>query len=1090
MSGTLAITALSGVFPGVEGPASVEQFAKHVACAQPARLRRIKESSGLPRESYFHPVAGTPYRTYLDSAYTISSDPPARQLDLGKQVLRDLFASVTGTPMPASERTGLCLATMWTEPDYYSEDCRRVLGEGFSVDGSFSDAYGPGEQLDKLANAAAIAGPTLGMDTACASSLYAVDAAIGLIESGRADAVAVMGLNANLPLFMFLGFAKLRALSPNAEILPFAANASGLIPSEAVAAILLEPVDQALRSGRKPLALIRGLGLSADGGDRSIFAPSPDGQYLAYERAYTGIDPATIGYIEAHGTATVLGDRTELEVLDRYFSPHQKQTKLPIGSVKALIGHALAAAGMASIVKALLMMRDQMIPPHIPVQPNARIENSCLRLPVRRETWHERDGVHRIGISSFGFGGANAHIVLERFTPSSAIGSQQRLFPSIAIVAAEATVGAAHGCTEVSRRMADGNPAWTPFPWQRFSEKFAGGQARGPEGNFFPEHLTVEGAGLRMGPSALERVDSFQRLGIDLARRVLDAQAYPAPLQETAVAFCSNLGGAISLHFARHYQARFAGRSEAGGPLRGGEPSVESIASSLSSLASGFVAYHHGIKGFHQTISGGSASFWEALSLAPYWLDCRSKALILAAGRQVKSPVDIDEAVQPGEGIIVFLLKTLEECTRTGETPLATIRFSSTSLEPVEISQLEASADRKTRGTAQQACGFLDEATGAESLLHVLLKTGTGVRTIEIRRGTQVKDRLVVEKLREFVPQQLTFAQRLKIEFQTADRSGGEFLAWQRATELALLSFFDAQRTLLKPPAAPTTQRRAKLTRDPKNIVLDSPRVEAGEAGANLKVDETHPYFFDHALDHVPGILILEGILQLIELMSPEAQHLSGIDLSFKRFCEKHRPISIRATPVGKRRFSIVVMQDGVEAARCEIETSTISESETKTGKATARAQAVPRALVHKAYAENVLIGAIHDLIPGLSYRCDLLPPPSGHILDEGPPSSFLPLYVFETSRQFVMVIAHELQKIPLGLPINLISIRLRMDQPAPRGEPLHFECVRQPVRRLGSMTLADLTVELHRPNGKIGDITIKAQVVDEATYSKQRGLV
>jgi A-factor biosynthesis hotdog domain len=357
----------------------------------------------------------------------------------------------------------------------------------------------------------------------------------------------------------------------------------------------------------------------------------------------------------------------------------------------------------------------------------------------------------------------------------------------------------------------------------------------------------------------------------------------------------------------------------------------------------------------------------------------------------------------------------------------------------------------------------------------------------------------------------LAIDQPLSVEFQPppATPAGSSvaaqpalYEAWQAAAEKAMGTYLRAQRILIEAfvagrehaPAEPPRSLRPPL-RDPENVVIGPALLEAGgwgaAASARLRVDEHHPYFFDHPLDHVPGILILEGILQLLETALPEGHFVCGIRLQFKQFCEKTSPtlIRLRAEPAGGHRYAVQVTQDGVEAAHCEAEIAPQPAARQATVPAprSAKPRPDPR-YVHKFDAENVLITELEDTVPGVRCACDLLPPPGGHVLNEGGVDSWPLLYVFEATRQFVMMVAHLREEVPLDMPMNLVSIRLRLDQPAPRGEFLHFECARQPVKRIGRMIMADIAVELHAPWGRIGESSIQAQVVDEETYRRQRG--
>jgi len=1085
----IAITAMTGVFPGPAGAVSIEQFGTNILHARRAALRPLQPKWNVPRERYFHPEPGVANRTYLDSGYTIADPSGPTQFDFGRRLLTDLMDRVSGTALPPPHRLGLCLAMMWTEPRYYVEDIRRVLGDDAVVRGADGVVRDHASLMSSLGQAAGIAGPCLGVDAACASSLYALDAALGFLQTGRADAMVVVGLNASVPLFMYLGFAKLRALSPKAEILPFSSDASGIVPSEAVAAILVEPLEQALAAQRTPLAIVRALGLSADGGDRSVFAPSPAGQRLAYERAYAAVDPATIDYIEAHGVATPVGDETELDALDRFFAPHRQQ--LPIGSVKALIGHTLPTAGLASIIKAIVMMREQVIPPHVPARPHRRLGGSCLRLPFVSEPWPSRAHPRRIGISAFGFGGSNAHLVLEAHAQASVGPARPQPKRRIAIVAVEAAMGNAHGCAAVADRLGAARPP-APFPWSRFSAPRAIGVDPVVEGHFFPPVLTIDGAPLRMGPAALARLDALQRVGLDLVGRTLDDDV---KRESTAVVACSNLGGAISLQMARQYHRLIAGAAANGEGSQLEEFSTESISSSLSSMISGFPAFHFGLKGFHQTLAGGPSCFWDAISLSSHWLGSATTQIALIAGRLIKSPVDLDAAAaQPGEGCVVFLLEDAERCRARGGTPLAVLGDAPAG-EPFEICQLDASAAVDARGKAQQTFGFLEEAAGSEAILRSVLTPGQGRRIIEVRRGDLVVQRLMIEKLREAPLGPLQCAAPLPVVFDLVQaqmssappmtRTEEVFAAWQAATTETMRTYFSAQQCLAQLVARgslPLLESR----RAARHVVIERPSVNGREVSARLLVDESNPYFFDHPLDHVPGFLMLEGMLQLVERITSAAAFIRRLELQFKRFCEKAPPPTVRAAAADSSRFLVQVVQQDRQVATGRLEV--VEAPPVVAAVSPSRGRAATAALVHKSNRDNVVIGSVQA--NALRDRCrgEMLLPRPGHALDEGGATDVSALYLLEAGRQFALIVAHEYEGIPLGLPMNLLSLRMALDRPLARGELLHMECARQPISRFGSMTLAHFTLELHSSEGRIGEIVITAQVVSEATYLRQRG--
>src|SRR6185312_6054485 len=176
----------------------------------------------------------------------------------------------------------------------------------------------------------------------------------------------------------YLSFAKTHALSPRGRCRTFDATADGIVISEGAAVLVLKRRRDAERDGDRIYAVIRGVGGSSDGRDRSLTAPRPEGQMRALRRAYAqaGFSPATVGLVEAHGTGTVAGDQAEVEALSRVFTAAEAERQAcAIGSVKSMIGHAKATAGVAGLAKVALALRHRVLPPTLGVttpNPKAR----------------------------------------------------------------------------------------------------------------------------------------------------------------------------------------------------------------------------------------------------------------------------------------------------------------------------------------------------------------------------------------------------------------------------------------------------------------------------------------------------------------------------------------------------------------------------------------------------------------------------------------------------------------------------------------------------------------------------------------------
>jgi acyl transferase domain-containing protein/NAD(P)-dependent dehydrogenase (short-subunit alcohol dehydrogenase family) len=256
------------------------------------------------------------------------------------------------------------------------------------------------------------------VDAACASSLTAVYQAVGELEAGRSDLVVAGGVDTVQGPFGYLCFSKTQALSPRGRCRTFDATADGIVISEGIAMLVLKRLEDAERDGDRVYAVIKGVGGSSDGRARSMTAPHPDGQIRALERAYAaaGYSPSTVGLFEAHGTGTVAGDTAELETVTRLLGKYGARPKQSvIGSVKTMIGHTKASAGVAGLIKSSLALYHKVLPPHANVEsPNKRIADadSPLCLMNEAQPWVS-EAPRRAGVSAFGFGGTNFHVTLE-----------------------------------------------------------------------------------------------------------------------------------------------------------------------------------------------------------------------------------------------------------------------------------------------------------------------------------------------------------------------------------------------------------------------------------------------------------------------------------------------------------------------------------------------------------------------------------------------------------------------------------------------------------------------------------------------------
>jgi 3-oxoacyl-(acyl-carrier-protein) synthase/3-hydroxymyristoyl/3-hydroxydecanoyl-(acyl carrier protein) dehydratase len=257
------------------------------------------------------------------------------------------------------------------------------------------------------------------LDAACASSLYAIKLACDRLHDGTADVMLAGGVNRADDLFLHIGFCALQALSRSGASRPFDQHADGLVPAEGAGFVVLRRLHDALASGEKILGLVRAVGIGNDGRDSSMLTPSREGQERAMRSAYAmaGLDPQDISMIECHATGTPLGDLTELKSMARIFSDG---AGVPIGSLKSNLGHSITASGIAGVIKVLAAMRAQLRPPTLHVEdPLPFLKGSPFRLLTSAEPWASSTP-RRAAVNNFGFGGNNAHLIVEEWVPSAA----------------------------------------------------------------------------------------------------------------------------------------------------------------------------------------------------------------------------------------------------------------------------------------------------------------------------------------------------------------------------------------------------------------------------------------------------------------------------------------------------------------------------------------------------------------------------------------------------------------------------------------------------------------------------------------------
>ncbi len=499
LGGSVAIVGIGALFPDAPDPASFWDNIRHGRSAS----REVPEGRwSLSPDAVFDPAVGALDRVYSRAGCFIDRLPPLEEL-AGMAIEPDLLAGMDplfllllhagnrafndGVTDPLDRsRVGVIIGNLALPTETSAELSRQWLGRTFSekllgraIDTSKTlplNRYVAGLPAGILAQALRLGAGRCTLDAACASSLYAIKLAADELLSGRADAMLTGGVSRPDPLYTQMGFSQLRALSRRGICSPFDASGDGLVVGEGAGIFLLKRTEDAVAHGDRIYGIIRGIGLSNDVGG-SLLAPLTEGQLRAMRAAYdrAGWHPSDVDLIECHATGTPVGDATEVASLRELWGDLSPQPSCVIGSVKSNVGHLLTAAGSAALTKVLLAMQHETLPPtagFTSPQPGMQLEQSPFRVLTDAEPWNRRqDGTpRRAAVSAFGFGGINAHLLVEEWLPESASflplprqgGGNDSQNEPIAVVGLEASFGPWQSLRSFQERVLGGGPATLP----------------------------------------------------------------------------------------------------------------------------------------------------------------------------------------------------------------------------------------------------------------------------------------------------------------------------------------------------------------------------------------------------------------------------------------------------------------------------------------------------------------------------------------------------------------------------------------------------------------------------------------------------
>lgn len=582
----IAIIGMSGIFPGAN---TLDEFWTNI-------INKVDTAGEVPENRWIihpdrvHDPILTPNKTISKKACFIQNEtleairfkPGEIDIDpdfidhldpLHKIVLlaaKNTMDSISWTQASLNnEKTGVILAAIALPTDASSLVTKKIMGTSFEHH-LFSEAGRSPNAMDDdlltlneciaarvtgfpatiVSKAFELNGCSYTLDAACASSLYAVKLACDELISGRADTMLAGGASRPESLYAQVGFSQLRSLSPSGTCSPFDENADGLVVGEGAGFIMLKRLDDAIRDDNTILGVIRGIGVSNDM-KGNLLAPDTEGQLRAMRKAYEscGLSPADIDLIECHGTGTPLGDITELKSMVQLWDDVSwSEGQCAIGSVKSMIGHLLTGAGIAGLIKTILAMQHKTLPPSIHYHnppANSPILNSPFNVQTDPQPWEKSsdDTPRRAAINAFGFGGTNAHIILEEFDadisfhqhPSSEISvntdsnSNSPVDSSqIAVVGMDASFGNADTLRSFQETVLNGSSTIQPVPKHRFkgcgfiAQKYL--THRDIQGGFL-DTMSLSMDEFRIPPKEMPDILSQQLLMLKIAARaMLDAR--------------------------------------------------------------------------------------------------------------------------------------------------------------------------------------------------------------------------------------------------------------------------------------------------------------------------------------------------------------------------------------------------------------------------------------------------------------------------------------------------------------------------------------------------------------------------------------
>lgn len=555
----IAIIGMSGLFPG---SSTNKEFWENLVGEKNLIKMATEEDFGVSPDVFFQSGKGVVDKCYSlrggyirnfefdPTGYKLPSDFVAKQdklyqwsLYVAKEALKDSGYYDSET---ALEKCGLVLGNLSFPTgsshklmsSVYTQTTEKALQELLNDDTFKIEAHKYEQPENEVlcdtpskmvCKALGLGGGHYALDAACATSLYAIKLACDDLMTGKSDLMLAGAVCGSDQLFIHMGFSIFHAYAPHDQkFAPLDSNSGGLVSSEGAGIVVLKRLDDAQWDGDKILGVIGGIGLSNDGRGKFLLSPNPKGQKLAFERAYLREDvlPQNTSYLECHATGTPLGDVTEMNSISDFFQQHN--TAPLLGSVKSNMGHLLTAAGMTGLFKVLLSLEKGFIPPNVNLTEAVQTDNQFIKdehIITRATPWKG----NQAGINSFGFGGTNAHMVIQAYEKEKPEAFKVSQLQSMSIVGMEAYFGDCTNLDDFYASIYNGKQHFRELPaerWKGFDankellQEYGFENGKAPKGAYI-DNFEIDLLRYKIQPKEAETLEPQQALILSVADKAL-----------------------------------------------------------------------------------------------------------------------------------------------------------------------------------------------------------------------------------------------------------------------------------------------------------------------------------------------------------------------------------------------------------------------------------------------------------------------------------------------------------------------------------------------------------------------------------------